>query len=335
MIKNLETLCNFNAPSGSEQGLRDYILTQISPFADCKIDNAGNIIAFKKGNKTPKHRVVLDAHLDEVGFIISAITPEGFLKFQTVGGITDPVLLCKNVIINNKINGVIGCKPIHLTDSDEAKKCPKSDAMYIDIGAGSKQEAEKVVSVGDYGVICGEFEILGNNIKSKALDDRIGCAVLIELIKTYNEFDFYATFTVLEEVGSRGAKVAAFSVEPDFAIVLEATTAADIDGSDETNRVCVLGGGPAISFMDNGTMYNRSLFNAANKSSVPHQIKTAVAGGNNSAAIHLSGNGVKTLAVSVPCRYIHSPACVANINDIENTLNLTRELLTNICSGEI
>lgn len=335
MIKNLEALCNINAPSGAENAVRDYILSEISSHAQCKTDASGNIIAFKKGEKTPKHRIMIDAHMDEVGFIVSAITAEGFLKFHTVGGINDNILFGKKVLINNNISGVIGCKPIHLTSDDEGEKCPKAENMYIDIGATSREEAENMVALGDFGVVCGTYEVLGDNILAKAIDDRAGCAILIELIKTYNEYDFYATFTVGEEIGTRGAKTATFGVEPEYALVLEATTAADIYGSDESNRVCALGDGPAISFMDNGTLYNRKLFNAAFDCGIKCQAKTAVAGGNNSAAIHLSGSGVKTLAISVPCRYIHSPSCISNISDIKNTFALAKALMSKICSGEI
>ena len=335
MLDSLKTLCGFNAPSGAEDRLRNYIISEIQDYCEVSTDNSGNIIAFRKGKKTPSKKIMVDAHLDEVGFIIHTITDNGFLKFQTVGGFMPTALFCKRVIINDSVYGVIGAKPIHLTKGDERKKCPSVDAMYIDIGATTKAEAEKLISVGDLGVVCGEFEVLNDNLKGKALDDRAGCAELIELIKSYNEYDFYATFTVGEEIGTRGAKTAAYTIAPDYAIVLEATTASDISGSTEENRVCVLGGGPVVSFMDNGTLYDRELYNAALSSGIKCQPKTAVAGGNNSAAIHLSGSGVRTLAISVPCRYIHSSGSVANINDIKGAVELTKAMLTKIGSGEV
>lgn len=335
MIDNLKKLCEFNAPSGNENAVREFIISEIKDFAECETDNSGNIIAFKKGkNKTDK-KIMVDAHMDEVGIIISGSTSDGFLKFQTVGGIMPSALFCKRVIINNSILGVIGAKPIHLTKGDDAKKCPKPDAMYIDIGADSKETALKLAPLGSLGVICSDFEVIGDNILSKALDDRIGCAVLIELIKTYDDCDFYATFTVGEEIGLRGAKTATHKVNPDYALVLEGTTASDIDGSDDSQRVCNLGGGAAVSFMDNGALYDRTLYNAALNSGVKCQPKAAVAGGNNSGAIHLSGSGVKTLAISAPCRYIHTAGSVANINDIKNMLDLTKVMLNKIGSGEI
>lgn len=335
MINNLNKLCEFNAPSGNECSIREYIISEIKNYAEINIDNSGNIIAFKKGKNSTDRKIMVDAHMDEVGIIISGATTDGFLKFQTIGGIMPSALFCKRVIINNSVLGVIGAKPIHLTKGDDAKKCPKTDAMYIDIGADSKESALKLVPLGATGVICSEYEIIGDNILSKALDDRIGCAVLIELIKAYNDYDFYATFTVGEEIGLRGAKTAAYTVDPDYAIVLEGTTASDTDGTDDAQKVCHLGAGAAVSFMDNSALYDRALYNAALNSGVKCQPKAAVAGGNNSGAIHISRSGVKTLAVSAPCRYIHSSGSVANINDICNMLELAKVMITKIGSGEI
>lgn len=335
MIDNLRKLCSFSAPSGNEKAVRDFILSEISGFAESKIDNSGNIIALKKGTKAASKKIMVDAHMDEVGIIISGYTADGFLKFHTVGGINPSALFCKKVLIGENIIGVIGARPIHLTKGDEGKKCPKTDAMYIDIGAKDKQEAENAVSLGTLGTFTDNFEIIGENVKSKALDDRIGCAALIKLIKEYNDYDFYATFTTGEELGLRGAKTAAFSVSPDYALVLEGTTASDISGVADSEKVCSLGAGAAISFMDNSTLYDRGLYNAAMNSPVKCQPKVAVAGGNNSGAIHLSGAGVKTLAISAPCRYIHTRESVANLQDINCVFELAKYMLTGIASGEI
>ena len=174
-----------------------------------------------------------------------------------------------------------------------------------------------------------------NKIKSKALDDRIGCAVLISMLLKEAEYDFYAVFSVQEEIGLRGAKAAAYTAAPDAAIVLEGTTAADIAGVEPSRRVCALGGGPTVSFMDRATVYDKAYYNAALKSGITCQPKAAVAGGNNSGAVHTSRGGVRTLAISVPCRYIHSPASVADKCDIENALRLAEYMLKGICSGEI
>ncbi len=336
MLKSLEKLCQANSPSGFEKTVREQILEEISPFCECTTDKNGNIIAYKKG-KLPSHtKLMIDAHLDEVGVIISAITSDGFLKFHVLGGIKPSVLLCRLCLINDSVFGVIGCKPIHLTEGDEGKKCPKVDDLYIDIGCSSRAEAEELINIGDGGIIVSEFAKLDDTrIKAKAIDDRVGCFILTELLKQESQYDFYATFTVGEEIGCRGAKTAAYTVNPETAIVLEATTAADIDSVEDCNKVCYLGKGPAVSFMDKGAVYDRTLFNAAINSGVPCQVKQAVAGGNNSSEIHLSREGVRTLAISVPCRYIHTPSSICDISDIENAKKLTEYMINKICSGEL
>lgn len=334
MLELLRELCEIDGTSGDEGLVRECIIKYIDGFCDWKIDPLGSIIAFKKGKNRPEKRVMLDAHTDEVGLIISSVTSDGFLRFKTVGGFDTAVLLSRRVKIKN-IYGVIGCKPIHLIKDDSAKKLPSVDQLYIDIGAKSKEEALKMVSLGDRAVIESEWIECGEKIKIKALDDRVGCAVLITLLREESEYDFYATFTVQEEVGTRGAKAAAFSVEPESCIVLEGTTAADIADVESSKRVCVLGKGAAVSFMDNGTVYDREYYNAALESGILCQTKAWVSGGNNSASIHQSRDGVRTLAISVPCRYIHSASSVADKRDIASALELARYMLNGICSGQI
>ena len=335
MIKRLERLCQLNGAPGNEDNIRQYILKELQGVAECKIDAMGNIIAYKKGKNAAKYKLMVDAHMDEVGIIVTSITSDGFLKFTTLGGIKDCILLNSTVIINDNIKGIIGCKPVHLSSADERKNAPKKDALYIDIGATSKEEAEQYISLGDYGVIDSEFEVLGTKIKAKAIDDRAGCLVLLDLLKMDSDYDFYATFTVQEELGTRGAKTATFAVNPDFSLVLEATTAADIDGVSDSDKVCVLGNGPAVSFMDTGTVYDRALYNVALQSGITCQVKASVTGGNNSRSVQQCRDGVRTLALSVPCRYIHSPSCVADMNDIKAEFELTKYMINKICSGEI
>lgn len=335
MLDLLKELCLLDGISGDEYAVRDFIIDKIKDCCEYKVDNLGNIICFKKGKKTSDKKIMLDAHLDEVGLIITSVTDDGYLKFKTVGGIDIAALLFRRVIINGEVNGVIGGKPFHLLDSDNRKKLPKCDELYIDIGAKTAKEALEIVSLGDSAVIPSEFEILGECVKSKALDDRIGCLVLIKLLQEYSDYDFYATFTVQEEVGLRGAKTAAFAIKPDFALVLDSTTAADIAGTPKESRVCVQGGGVAVSFMDKATVYDKALYNAAIQSGILCQPKSAVTGGNNAGGIHLSGEGARTLALSAPCRYIHSANSIVNIKDIESMLALTRYMLHNIANGNI
>ncbi len=335
MFDLLKQLCLLDATSGDESAVREFIVSEIKDYCEYRIDNLGNIICFKKGEKTPAKKIMLDAHIDEVGLIITAVTDSGFLKFSTVGGIDTSALMFRKVKINGKIKGVISGKPYHLLKADDRKKLPKTDSLYIDIGASSKTNALQMVSLGDRAVIESEFEILGECVKSKALDDRIGCAVLICLLKQNTEYDFYATFTVQEEVGLRGAKTAAFAVNPDAALVLEATTAADIADIPNEKKVCSLGQGVAVSFMDKATVYDKDYYNHALQSGIPCQPKAAVAGGNNSGSIHLSQSGVRTLALSVPCRYIHTSGSIASIKDIESMKKMAKYMLLAICSGKV
>ena len=335
MIELLKKLCLLDGTSGDEYSIRDFIISQIDGHCEWKTDNLGNIIAFKKGKKAPAKKLMVDAHMDEVGLIITNITADGFLKFTTVGGIDTAALMFRRVKINNHIYGVISGKPVHLIGKEERKKLPDSESLYIDIGASTKEEALKLVSLGDRAVICGDFLVAQDKIISKALDDRIGCAVLIDLIKNESEYDFYASFSVQEEIGLRGAKTAAFGINPQFAIVLEATTAADIAEVSEEKSVSELGKGVAVSFMDGATSYDREYYNAALNSGIKAQSKCAVAGGNNAGAIHLSRGGVRTVALSVPCRYIHTANSVCDMRDVIAVRDLSKHMIEQIASGKL
>ena len=336
MISLFEKLCSAYAPSGNEEGLSSFILNEVSPYAECTLQPNGNIICFKKGKKRPIKKVMVDAHTDEVGIIITSILKDGFLKFSTLGGINVEVMLGKKVVFQNGTVGVVGIKPTHLCSAEEKKKLPDAKSLYIDIGASSDTEANEYVNVGDSAVFEGCYTKLSENtLKARAIDDRAGVAVLISLLKEECEYDFYATFTVQEELGCRGAITAAYTVARDVAIVLEATTAADLYGVSADNTVCTLGKGPAISFMDNSTLYDKRLFNAAINSGIKCQIKQKVAGGNNSGAIHLSRSGCPTLAISLPCRYIHSHSSVANTEDLENLYLLAKKLIKDTAGGKV
>lgn len=335
MTELIKKLSSIDGTSGDEGAVRDFIISEIDGFCDWSIDPLGNIIAFKKGKNQSAKKLLVDAHTDEVGFIITGITADGFLKFKNVGGIETAVMLSRQVRINGKTNGVIGAKPVHLTHGDEGKSLPKAESLYIDIGAADRDEALKYVSVGDRAVMCGEYRQNGETICSKALDDRIGCAVLIKLLKSESDYDFYATFSVQEEVGLRGARTAAYTVDPQAAIMLEATTAADIADVPSEKTVCSLGKGVAVSFMDGTTVYDRVYYDAALSSGIKCQPKCAVTGGNNAGAVHLSRGGVRSLTLSVPCRYIHSASCVCDDGDINSAFELARFMINGICSGEI
>lgn len=340
-FKLLEKLCTVEGISGDEGSVREIIINEIKPFADeIKTDNLGNIIVFKKGKNRAKAKLMLSAHMDEVGFMVTDITSDGYLKFDEVGGLDRRVVLGKTVTVGkNKVNGVIGVKPIHLSKSDERTAVPKYGEMYIDIGATSKDDALSVVSYGDSVNFNSIYENNGYTIKSKAIDDRFGCLALIELIKSDLEYyDMHFVFAVQEEVGLRGAKVAAYSVDPEFAIVVETTTAADIAGVEETRQVCNLGDGAVISVMDRRTIYDKRMsemaFECAEETGAKAQYKRAVAGGNDSGVIHQSRGGVKTLAISLPCRYLHSSVTVANVSDCDDIIKIVSALANKIAGGE-
>ena len=339
MLKHLKNLCLISGASGNEEKVREYILKEISEYCNAKVDVNGNIICHKTGKNKSAKKVMIDAHMDEVGFIVTDITDDGLLKFATVGGIEPESIICKNVEICGH-SGVIGIKPIHLSSKEELKVLPDEKSLYIDIGAENKEDAEKLVSPGDIGTFSGNYELLSDNtVKSKALDDRFGCAVIIELLKSDADYDFFATFTVGEELGCRGARTAAFSVAPDYSIVIEATTAGDIHGVSTEETVCNVGGGAVVSFMDKGTLYDRKLydktFELAKKHGIAIQPKRAVAGGNNASAISLSRSGVKTIAISAPCRYIHSPSGVAAFSDMLAVKDIAALLLKELASGGV
>ncbi|HEX2938702.1 MAG TPA: M42 family peptidase [Ruminiclostridium sp.] len=337
MFDDFKNLCGLSGVSGNEKGVSDYIISKLNKIdgVQYKRDRLGNILVHKKGEAQPKTKLLLSAHMDEVGLIITSVGDTGMLKFTSVGGIDPRVVLGRRVNINGRV-GVIGTKAVHLQKSDERKTAPDFESLLIDIGAESKDDALKYVKPGDTASFESDFVEFGDGcIKAKAIDDRIGCSIILEILKKPLRYDVDCSFVVQEEVGLRGARAAAYSTAPDAAIVIEATTAADIANVPEDKKVCYVGKGPVISFMDGRTVYDRELYNlafdTAVQSGIPCQAKLAVAGGNDAGAIHLSREGVKPLAVSLPCRYLHSPSCVIKYEDAENTLRLVRELCTRIC----
>lgn len=338
MLETIKKLSLLDGVSGRENAVRDYIINEVSAYADSlETDPLGNLIVFKKGKNTPKNKVMLDAHMDEVGLMITYINSDGTLEFDRVGGIDKRVMLGKPVTVGeNKIQGVIGVKATHMVPAAEKLNMPST--MYIDIGADSKEEAEKVVSLGDYVCFNSEFVEFGDGlIKGKALDDRAGCAILIDMIKSELPYDMYFNFAAGEEVGFGIAQTAFYKVQPDYAIVVETTTAADLADVPENKKVCSLGNGGVISFMDRRTIYPKELFDRvfelAETHNIKAQVKSLVAGGNNAGVIHKTAGGIRTITVSLPCRYLHSPSCVLKKEDIEESAKLIRVLAEEFANG--
>ena len=332
----IKELTDLNGVSGNEKEVRDYIIDKIKNMCDSiNIDSIGNIIAYKIGS-SGKYKVMLSAHMDEVGFIVSGHTEKGFLKFKAVGGIDDRILPGKRVLVGkNRLCGVIGSKPIHQQNKDEREKIVKIKNLYIDIGAETKEEAEKLAPLGEFISFDSDFVELGKDlVKAKALDDRVGCAVLIEALKHSFEFDMYACFTVQEEVGLRGAQVAAYNVMPDVALVIEGTTCADVPNVEPYEYSTILGNGAALTIMDRTCYCDKDLVRFLNevavKNNIKVQYKQTTTGGNDAGQIQRTGTGVKIASISVPCRYIHSPVSVMSRSDFECVERLTIAALNEI-----
>ncbi len=333
----LEKLCGLNGTSGDEGAVREFILSEISDFCECTVDPLGNIIVRKKGKSPAKNTVMVSAHMDEVGMIVTSVKSDGTLTVSPVGGVDPRAAIGRPVRVGDGLYGVIGAKAVHNLSDDEKKTAPKFSALYADIGAADKAEAEKLVSPGDRVHFVSDFITFGDGfVKGKAIDDRFGCAVMIDLIKSELPYDCVFTFVVQEEVGLRGSRTAAYTVDPDFAIVLEATTAADIPLASAEKRCCELGKGAVVSYMDRSTIYDRELYELSQKiaaeNNIKWQTKTMVAGGNDSGAIHISRGGVRTMAISAPCRYLHSPSCVVKLSDLEDCERLAGLILERLCT---
>lgn len=328
----LKTLCELNGTSGREDAVRTFLIAHLPKDASYTVDALGNLIVEKRGAKRAKNKVMLASHMDEVGLIITYITDDGFLRFACVGGIDSRALFGKAVRVGEQgISGVIGGKAVHQLTKDEKNTVPEAEDLLIDIGASSKAEAEALVHLGDNAYFDSEYIEFGDGfIKSKAIDDRAGNLIMLEMLQSDLPYDMTFCFTVQEEIGTRGAAAVTDTVAPDYAIVLESTTASDLPDVSGYRQVCKTGGGAVVGFMDRGTVYDKSLFDLAfrlaKECGIPCQTKTMVAGGNDASAIHKAAGGVKTVAISVPCRYIHSASCVAKKEDIDSVARLARVL---------
>lgn len=330
----LEKLCNATGPSGFEGEVREIIKEEIKNYVDeVKVDVMGNIIAHKKGNGK---KVLIDAHMDEVGFIITGHNEDGTLRFEALGGINGKVLLSKVVLIGkDKIPGVIGFKPIHLQNSDERKKNVRASQCCIDAGLSSKEESRKAIKIGEFVVFDVKYGEFGDGlVKGKAFDDRMGCAVAIEILKESYNCDLYVSFNVQEEVGERGAYVSAYNINPDIGVALEGTICADMPNIPKHLSATEIGKGPALSIMDRTSIFNdeisKEIIKVAEEKNIPYQLRRAIAGGNDAGAILMSAEGAKVATVSVPCRYIHSSVSVASMEDYKNTVRLMVEWLRTV-----
>ena len=332
-FKLLEKLCNASAVSGDEGEVRKIVLEEVKPYADeVKFDAMGNVLATKKGDGVNRLRVMLDAHMDEVGFILVADEGDGLYRFETVGSIDMRYLVGKSVLVGKEhLPGVIGAKPIHLVSDDELKRKIPLDALRIDLGPNGKAKA------GEWATFATKFKRIGPSIMTKAIDDRIGVATLIELIKhAPPNIDLLAAFTVQEEVGLRGATVAAYAFNPDLAIAIDSTPAHDIpkhDGSENAVYNSKLGLGPAIYAYNSAAIDDPRLVSfleeIAEAESFPYQIRQP-GGGTDAGAIQRAREGIRVVSVSVPHRYPHSPISIARVDDWKNTFKLLHIALSHM-----
>ena len=329
-LKLLERLTNACSVSGDEGEVRSIVLDEVRPHADeVRVDHLGNVLVTKSGKSKKALRVMLAAHMDEIGFMLThnEDRDDGIFRIEAIGGVHVAYLPGKPVLVGKEhVPGVIGAKPVHLTTADERRNALSIDSLRIDVGPGNSSK----VKVGDRAAFATQFSRIGPSLRAKALDDRLGVATLIELIKhAPPNIELRAAFTVQEEVGLRGAKVAAYSLEPDLAIALDSTPANDMpawDDDENTRYNTRLGAGPAIYLADSATLSDprlvRHLEQTAAVYGIPYQLRQPGGGGTDAGIIHKQRAGIPSISVSVPGRYLHTPVSLARLSDWENTLAL-------------
>ncbi|MGD1997201.1 MAG: M42 family metallopeptidase [Anaerolineae bacterium] len=330
----LKELSEAFGPSGDERAVRAILRRALEEHVDRMwVDALGNLHTEKQGRGEQRMRVLVTAHMDEVGLMVIGHDDSGALKVRTIGGIDDRILPGAQVWVgSDQIPGVIGIKPVHLLEKGEGEKVTSVEKLVVDIGAKEKDEAKKLAPLGTSAVFATRFRELGPTVMGKAFDDRAGCAVLTELVRGERlTHDLHAVFTVQEEVGLRGARVAAYAAEPDCAFALEGTIADDLPKEKDVSPTTELGKGPAITVMDRSFIAHRGLnqllVETAEELDIPYQFKQPGIGGTDSGAIHLAREGIPCATVSVPCRYIHGPIGILNLEDFEHTVRLMRETL--------
>jgi putative aminopeptidase FrvX len=341
--ENLEKLSNANGVTGSEEEVRKLMVKLMKPYVDeIVVDKLENVIAIKKGKKTAP-KVMLAAHMDEIGLMVKNITKEGFIKFTKMGGIDDRILQAQKVTVftkNGALPGIVGSKPPHIQKEEERKKIITYDDLFIDIGAENQQDAAKMgTTIGDpIGFDVKYTQVTPDRATGKAFDDRAGCAAMVEALKklekTETDCTVCAVGTVQEEVGLRGAATAAFGVDPDVGIALDVTIAGDVPGVREFDTTVKMGKGPAVTVSDSGLITHpkvlRLLMDTAKEQKIPFQLETGLLGSTDAARISLTRQGVPSGTVSIGTRYIHSPVSMASLKDLENSAKLTAAAIQKI-----
>jgi endoglucanase len=341
---DLKPLCEAQGLSGREEAVRRLVMGECERRLGkgaVSLDGTGSVIAVRKAARPGLPRVMLAAHMDEVGLIVVSATDDGLLRFRTIGGVDARVLVSKRVKVGYDapdkpaVPGVIGAMAIHQQTPEDRKAVLPVDQLYVDIGAKDKAEAEKNAPAGTPVTFDTPFTRFGDGcVYAKALDDRAGVYNLLNLLDAPYEGELAFAFTSQEEVGCRGAAPAGYRVQPDIALILDATTANDLGETPEALQVCRVGGGVCVSFMDHTSIGDAELYRAmlatAEKAGVPCQVKQFVSGGNDAGAVQRAGAGSRTLALSVPCRNIHSPASVCAVSDVDAQAALVRAWLATL-----
>jgi tetrahedral aminopeptidase len=342
MKQLLEELSNAPGISGHECGVRKLIMTELKAYVDeMYTDNMGNLITRKSFNATGP-TIMLAAHMDEIGLTVRYIDADGFIFFNQIGGWFDQTLLNQRMIIHTRDEkeyyGIIGSKPPHVMKIEEYSKVIKTDDMFLDVGAGSKAEVEKMgIEIGNQIVPDAKFFTLnGTKVSGKALDNRAGCAMLIEAIKRLKntKANVYAVFTVQEEVGLKGARTAAYKINPDFAFATDVTICGDHPSISLKDANVMMGKGPAVMVSDGcgrGIIVPEVILNhvrdVVNEYNIPVQYEAGNGGTTDGAAIQLTRDGIPTGVISVPTRYIHTPYSVMDMTDLESSINLIVKML--------
>ncbi|UII29166.1 M42 family metallopeptidase [Fulvivirga maritima] len=334
----LKKICEAPGAPGYESRVRNLIIEEVTPLVDSvEVDNLGNVIALKRGASSEKKAMVA-AHMDEIGFIVTHIDDKGFVRFTTLGGFDPKTLTAQRVIIHGRedVIGVMGTKPVHVMEPEERTKMPKIKDFYIDLGM-SKEEVEKVVSVGD--PITRERELIemGSCVNCKSLDNRVSVYILIETLRNLKDcpYDVYGVFTVQEEVGIRGANVAAHTIDPDFGFGLDTTVAYDLPGAASHEKITSLGEGTAIKILDAMTICDYRMVDYMKKTATDNAIKwqteVLTAGGTDTAGLQRMGKkGAISGAVSVPTRHLHQVIEMTHKEDIEASVALLKACLESL-----
>jgi len=341
LSENLEKLSNACGVTGNETPVRELLIQLIKPYVDeINIDRLENVIAIKKG-KPGKPKIMLAAHMDEVGLMVKMITKDGFIRFSKIGGIDDRILPAQKVTVHTKngdYSGIIGSKPPHIQKEEDRRKILAFDDLFIDVGAENKEAAVNMgISIGNSVSFDAKYVILNKNmVMGKAFDNRAGCLAMIETLKLLGETDctVCAVGTVQEEVGLRGAGTAAFGIDPDIALALDVTVAGDVPGVREYDTSVKTGKGPALTVSDSGLITHpkvlRWLLDTAEEEKIAIQLESGLMGSTDAAKITLTRQGIPSGTISIPTRYIHSSNAVLNIQDIESSAKLATAAIQKI-----